>query len=191
MFVHVHLQGVRCGVPFQTYRTTVQLHTRVTGFVSVEVSRGGKLLIAYLTRVSLFPRVHEHMSLQMFASAEPFVAEFAWIIVGFLDVTLLVIFQISLAAIKSTTYFATVGLLASVQCLVIEHVLLNFELLVTYWTVVERFDCFASVSAERTLARKDLLTVRAGNRLFCRMKMLVLFQGGLKYKRLGTYITFE
>ncbi len=191
VFVHVHLQGVRCGVSFQTYRTAVQLHSRVTCFVSVEVSRGGELLIAYVASISLFPRVNEHMRLQMFASAEPLVADFARILVGFLDVTLLVVFQISLAAIKSATYLATVGLLAGVQCLVVKQVLFYFELLVAYGTVVERFDCFASVSAERTLAGKNLLTAWTGNRLFCRMKTLVFFQRGLKYKGLGTYIAFE
>lgn len=191
MFVHVHLQGVRCSVPFQTYRTTVQLHSRVTSFVSVEVSRGGKLLVTYVARVSLFPRVHEHMCLQVFASAEALVADFARIVIGFLDVTLLVIFQIPFTAIKRTTYLAAVGLLAGVQCLMIKHVLFNFELFVTYGTVVECFDCSASVSAKRALAGKNLLAVWASNCLFCRVKTLVLFQGGLKYKRLGTYITFE
>lgn len=173
--MHVHLQGVRCGVPFQTYRTTVQLHSRVTSFVSVEVSRGGELLVAYVACVSLLPRVHEHMRLQVFASTEPLVAEFARILVGFLDVALLVIFQISFTAIKRATNLAAVGLLAGVQCLMIEHVLFNFELLVTYGTAVERFDCSASVSAERTLARKNFLAVWASNRLFCRVKALVLF----------------
>lgn len=163
----------------------------MAGFVPVEVSRGCELLIAYVASVSLFPRVNEHMCLQMLASAEALIAEFTRIVVGFLNVTLLVIFQISLAAIKSTTDFATVRLLASMQCLVVKHVLFNFKLLVAYGTAVERFDRFASVSAERAFAGKNLMTVWTRNRLFGRMKAFVFFQRGLKYKRLRAYITFE
>lgn len=135
--------------------------------------------------------MHEHMRLEMFASAEPLRAEFARVVVGFFDMALLVIFQIPLAAVKLPAYLAAVGLLSSVKCLVIQHVLFDLELLVAHRAAIVLVDRSAPVSTERTLAGESLLTARACNRLFCCVKTFVVLQGGLKYKRLGTYITFE
>lgn len=120
----------------------------MTGFVSVEISRRCKLLVAYIARVAFFPRVHKHMRLQVFASTKPLLANFARKFIDFLDVTLLVIFQISFTAVKLTTNLAAIGLFSGVQRLVIQHVLFDLELFVTDGTVVECFDCSASVSAE-------------------------------------------